>query len=462
MEESELRRQLEELCNSLKDSDLPALAKVVDEFLAKRSVENHVKWDARTRGKIRNDAIDSLAAHMRDNPGDKPEIDSDVLEQVTNTEPLEAKGFGGAKDSTELRALEATEAVEIHGETVICRDPSKLLSGIRSFFHSDSIWREFGRQRRESDLFEAYILPVRDRMQDGMHRGRLMAQNSLLWLSVKVSHIYMVQAAKVTPQQIYEGARSFVERASPDSHSVTLSTTSGIMDPMERFGTETFCEELKIDDPDTIRDKLKEKSPWRVRNFNEGLLHPDCQRRRLYFFDSEHTARNMKAVFESFTNEDARERYKQLATTLLFNSTKSNGFELYSIDSFKPWMKWYTRSAPNHALISFRSPETRKIAHGVELGFESFDQATRLWDALFSTPVLIDLLALKTGSSYLDIPATVVGLAGITERWLIRSQIEIHLLRRRINQELAQSGSRLSFPSEQEARNFINDLLKRP
>jgi hypothetical protein len=417
MEDKPISKPIGELCNQLDKEGLPATAKLLNNAVGDRSVIEHDRWDNETRAKAQERIVDALAEGMHTPPKQGTEVPPQDLRSIDSLPPIVLGKFSDAEDNTELRALEAAKVITRDGKSVLASNPGRLLSGLLTLLCDETIWRAYGAQLKVADLFDDVVSPVRDRLRPILNR------NNLFRLSSHALWFYGVKVHSVDVARIYQGAPDFVALAGTRT-ALTLSTSSGVIDPLERFGTDEVLEKLRIDRESEIVKRIARKSPWRVVNFRDGLLNPDIEARRLYFYDRQTTGAALANTLAALP-EDKQEAYKRLAADLLAEALQCPRFELYEVQSFEPWMWRYTRSAPGHVLISLRHPETRSITEGIELNFKDIDSRRRWFQRVFRWAGVVPGLA---------IPVAVAGeaedlLFEHVDKRLIRREAEEDILR---------------------------------
>ncbi len=376
MRDKPLSNQVGELCKKLKSVGLSTTAKLLNEVIGDRSVTEHEKWDDLTYSKTQEKIIDSLAEGIHTLPKEKPEIAPSDLRSFENIPSLEYKSSQNSQNNTELRALETTGVLKCLGKKILISNPGKLINGVVSLLQPEQIWRAFELRLKIKGLFDGTILPIRTQLK------RVASKDGLLYLSNYAACIYGVGVHPVSAKQIYEGAPNFISRAGSGT-ALTMSTSSGIIDPLERFGTDYILKWLNIGQESPLATKINKKDEWRVVNFDDGLLSRKYQAERLYFFDCKITSSSLKGTIDLLADEEKKKRYIKRAAKLLAEALEHPNFQLYAVPSFESWMTKYTRSAPGHTLISFRHPDTHSICDGIELNFRDPEKLHNWFSRIF-------------------------------------------------------------------------------
>lgn len=375
MGDKPLSRQIGSLCKRLSVSGLTTIAAILHRAIGDRSIIEHNQWDTKTRSKAQDRAIDALADGIHTPPNKGYELLPSDLKSIDELPSLEVGCFADASENSEIRILELLKVIKRDGRTILASNPGKLLMGVVALLSDEAIWRAYGLQLRAESIFDDIVLPLRTRIEE------TLSKENLIRLSYLAARIYGVQVTTVSTEAIYRGAPEFVARAG-SGVALTLSTSSGIIDPLERFGTTELLERLGLDKSSEITNKVHKKSPWRLINFRDGLLNRSFDARRLYFFDRQNTAKMMQETLDLLPDH-CRALYKRLSARLLMDALRCPNFELYEIERFDNWMWRYTRSAPGHALISLRHPDTKSISEGLEFNFKDPERIHLWYERLF-------------------------------------------------------------------------------
>jgi len=443
MNDKPISKPIGELCNRLEKKGLSTTAKLLNNAVGDRSVTEHNRWDDETRSKAQERIIDALAEGIHTPPKEEMEVPPQDLNAVENLPPIVLGRFTDAENNTELRALEAAKVITRDGKTVLSSNPGRLLSGLLTLLCDEMIWRAYGAQLKALGLFDEIVSPVQKRLQS------VLSRNNLFKLSSNALRVYGVKIHTVKVAEIYQGAPDFVARAGPRT-ALTLATSSGVLDPLERFGTDELLGKLGIDKDSEIAKRIAPKSPWRVINFRDGLLNPDMEARRLYFYDRQTTAAALKNTLAALPI-DKQETYKRLAAVLVAEALECPRFELYEVESFDPWMWRYTRSAPGHVLISLRHPKTRSITEGIELNFKDIESRRRWFNRVFRWAGAIPPLSLAVA-----IAGEVEDqLFGLMDRLFIRKKAEEDILN--VSQKIHLEGDTVK-EKQQLAYDIITEL----
>lgn len=108
-------------------------------------------------------------------------------------------------------------------------------------------------------------------------------------------------------------------------------------------------------------------NPFRIMNYEFGLLDPSIHGIRRYCFSRPDARRDLRAYADSLSGSDRR-RYAELAVDGLARTLGQQSVELASIDSpgdFDWWKDHIIRSSPAEVLLGLRDERARKVAHAL-------------------------------------------------------------------------------------------------
>lgn len=438
------RDQLREICEKFADAGLTTISKTISRLFRDRSPQDNAKWARETRQRAQDDIAESIAEGVH-TPLDQPEIDPDDLKSIADLPPIDLGIIQGASDNTEIRALKAAGAIDYQGERISTRDPKAFLFGLVALLGDRTVWAAIQARKKINDLYPEVIEPMQTSIL------QVLSYDTLLKVACQGSRLYHVPVASVTPEQIYRGAAAFVERASSDGGAsrtaLTNSTSSGIIDPLERVGTAEIERLLEIPSDSELREKLQKKDEWRVCNFRDGLLNPSFNAHRLYLFDRAATSRALRSTIDLLPPKSA-EKYRDLAAQNLHEALSFSNLELREVPQFSPWMARFTRSAPGHVLISLRHVKTKSIIEGVELTFDDPERYHRFYSRMFR---LASPLASALGGLGLGLP---VILAGFIEDWYF-DNMNSRLFSDRVQDSLSKGSALVSMQGRDEREQML-------
>lgn len=442
--------ELGRLFGKLRDVGLGITASLLKKVFGDRTPEEHAAWDKATREGVQDQIVEPLGQGIHTPPKEGVELAPSDLRALDDLPPIDCGPIPGAEESEELKALETAGAIERDGSQVVVPDPPRLMAGLTSLMADRHTWEAFGRQLRTPDVYQAIVAPIRASL------ARVTSYDTLLWLSCHAAQLYGVRIRKVKAQDIYRGANAFVAQAGSGT-ALTNSTSSGVIDPLERSGTEEVLKVLDVPPDSAVAERVGKKDAWRIHNFREGLLNSQLAARRPYFFDRGVTARALSATLSALPQEK-RDLYKAMAAGHLVEALDCPRFELYEVTSFTPWMWRYTRSAPGHVLISFRHPATHAIAEGIELKFTDPTKLHNWYQVIFT----------GTAAGLAGVPplALAVIAAGLLEQSTFLG-VDSHVLRPKAEQDMVQHAKRVQLERGtnaerlKSARTYIDSLVEK-
>jgi len=451
MTDKPLADRIAALSKVMETRGLNALARLLFRVAGDRSTAEHEKWD-RSRDKAQNAAIESVTANIHTTPQAEPEIAPDVVREIDSLPPV-ALGNADTIQNPEVAALEATGAIRREGGRLWTSDPMRFLSGFVALCADKSTWIAFSRQRGTPGLYADLIEPVATRLKD------VLSYDNVLKLSCQVSRVYGVRVRTVPVSEVYRSAPAFVENARMGM-AMTLSTSSGVIDPLERAGTEDVLDQLGIPRDSEVAKKFGKKDAWRIINFRDGLLSPAFDARRPYFFDRKVTAKAMQDTLAVIPDQTGREKYKNMAASNLADALTCKRFELYEVAAFENWMWRYTRSSAGHALISIRHPQTKSIAEGIEIRFTNPERRHRWFQGVFGFA--------EIAASLGNLPPLAIAAiaAALQTEELLYDHIDTHVLRKEAESDMLRCSKPVVLPGatpterQDEARRYIDSLLR--
>lgn len=108
-------------------------------------------------------------------------------------------------------------------------------------------------------------------------------------------------------------------------------------------------------------------NPFRVLNYEYGLLDPEIHGIRRYCFSAPHARRDLRAYAASLSGRD-RHRYVDYSVEVLTRTLLQQSIELSAIDSepdFDWWKDHIIRSSQPEVLLGLRDDRARKVAHAL-------------------------------------------------------------------------------------------------
>lgn len=237
---NEFRDALKDLYARTSSIGLTIIATLLNRIFEERSPEEHAEWDKATRQQWQDRIAEPVATGVHNLPDAEPEIPPSELLSLGELPPLDGGTFTDAAESTEVKALEAAGAVVRDGRRLLVLEPQRLLSGLVRLLDDKSLWLAVEAQIRSNQLYNGIVAPVQQAL------GQVTPYNALLTLFCEASRLYGVSVRRVSAEQIYCGAPAFVARAGSDT-ALTMSRSSGLIDPLERYGTKEIVRMLNLD-----------------------------------------------------------------------------------------------------------------------------------------------------------------------------------------------------------------------
>jgi hypothetical protein len=348
------------LCVKLEEHRLCSTAQLFYQSVGKYSFDEFEDWDKKTNLKTIADVLDELADNIWKEPEAEPEL-SDNLANRVKILPLPNLAKIEGEENSEIKMLKDNKIIqtiksnsfEVVGNIA---EVVAFYDAIRFLWHSANFTIESIINYSELCNYLRSFLddPI------GIHFLKQIFFAGIF---------YSPSFQKVSAEEIYRGTRGYLERAE-GGIAVTFATSSGIIDPLERYGTAAFANKLELDGE--VSKGLPLKDPWREVNFSNGLLNKELPS-RAYFFNRQYTAKKMQQVYNNLSS-DIKEKYVRLSVGLLEEALlleNINKLRLYEVDSksFEPPLWRLTRIAPNYLLISCRNKNTKAIAHGLLFNF---------------------------------------------------------------------------------------------
>lgn len=380
--------RLGEVARRFKDAGLRTVSQLLTQVFGERTSGDHERWDEQTRQRAQDKFIDFLSASANAPAKEREEAPPDEVKQLQDLPPIDCGILNESSDHPEAIALRVSDAVRGDEKKLLAPSPQNVLFGLIRIMSNPSIWLAFEREHKLPGLYKAVLEPLAKTM------SQVVPYDTLVRLSCQVSRLYRVRVRAVTAEEIYVEALKFVDIAG-SGVALTNSTSSGIIDPLERLGTQRLLAALNVSADTEVAQKIAKKSHWREQNF-AALLDRDAAARRPYFFDRTMTAQVLRSTIDTLPDH-ARASYINLAAENLANALECPRFELYEVAKFENWMQYLTRTAPGHTLYSFRHPRTKAITEGIELTFIDPLRQHKFYEQIFG--------ALGLGSLYFGWPS---------------------------------------------------------
>lgn len=281
--------------------------------------------------------------------------------------------------SEELRLLLAFRDIEIEEDYVKYDDPTDILSTVLKMSFPIPVLHRFLRHqiglRGEHDYEELkrFFGPLHGALRESLgERFRDVLYRCVFGLS----RLYGVPPIKkLKPEDFYIGGYPFYMRHQGEP-TITFSTSSGLPNPLERYGTDEFVRRYSIP-PDNAGDLLL-KNPYRSDNFSKGILNKRMNCRRTYIWEKKGTSEALKEALTKVP-ENKKQAFLDDATKSLTEALMIEKIRIIEIEEFDGWMNRFTRNARDEIMFSLRGTESKRISEAIHIGFgmEAMQQRRR-------------------------------------------------------------------------------------
>jgi len=257
MRDKPLAKEIGDLCKVLYRAGLKTTALLLDKHIGDRSLSEHKNADEKAHAKLQEKAMESLPEGIHSDPDKAGEVDPTVLNGIKDSVQAETT-VPDAPESTELKFYQWLGLLIRDGQKILIQSPGALVSGLVALTEN-SIARAFA-QELEPFLpqdAQAIVKRLKDELKDDWDLFR----DDLFQLSCRSSIVYGVQCRALTAAGVYLEAGQFVERAVETRktlyprgacdpwirmQAVTFASTSGIIDPLERYGRGELSKQLGL------------------------------------------------------------------------------------------------------------------------------------------------------------------------------------------------------------------------
>jgi excisionase family DNA binding protein len=185
---------------------------------------------------------------------------------------------------------------------------------------------------------------------------------------------------RYTAPLVYLGCNRFMRQAQADGISITYAASPGAILPQSYHGAPVLAEMLAgrgrrvqpwqfKKGSEALGPALRgsTKSPFRVFNFEYGLLDSAIHGIRRYCFSMERAREEFRTFTEQLPRED-RAAYHELAIETLAYALEKPFVEMAAVESpaaFDWWKDHITRSSPRETVIGLRGEKARTTAHAL-------------------------------------------------------------------------------------------------
>lgn len=342
-------------------------------LLLKKSLEitprDYIKLNKESRMSARECTLDSLTKALEKNATE--ELNDRSRHSLENLPKIEQPAEDIDGESEESKLIGAFEDVHIEEGYVKYDDPGDPLSTLVKMSFSDRIlynylkvqyglrdWQDY---ERISRLLFSPLHRVLRKCLGEQYKDKLY-----LYL-FKLSRLYgMPPVKKLKPTDVYTGAYSFYKGHEGES-TITFSTSSGLPNPLERYGTDEFADRYSIPDSD-IGDLLL-KNPYRMDSFAKAILNRDIDCRRVYVWEKDGTSKALKTAAAKVPREK-RQQFLDEAADLLAEGFLLEQIRIIEINEFDEWMRRFTRNAKGEVMLSMRGTDSKRISEAIQVSFD--------------------------------------------------------------------------------------------
>lgn len=341
--------------------------------LLKKSVEvapqDYKKLNYERRTDVQRATLDSVIDAIEKDAAE--ELNEEAKDSLEHLPKIEQKAEDIDDESEESRIIQAFQDVEMDGSYVKYDDPWDPLSTILKMSFSDRILYSylkvrFGlRDQRDYDqIKKSYFGPLHHVLSESLGER---FKDTLYLLVFQLSRLYGVPPVKkLKPTDVYTGGYPFY-RGHEGESTITFSTSSGLPNPLERFGTDEFAHKYSVPDHDT--GDLLLKNPYRMDNFAKGILNRDIDCKRLYVWEKEGTSKALKRALD-VVPINKRQEFLNEAVKLLAEAFVFDRIRIIQLDEFDRWMRRFTRNAKGEIMFSLRGRESKRISEAIQVNFD--------------------------------------------------------------------------------------------
>ena len=336
---------------------------------AELAPEEHRKVSYERRVEIQGVALDSVVEAIEKDAAE--ELNEGAKESLEDFPRIEQKTEDLDERSEESKVIQAFQDVEMEGGYVKYDDPWDPLSTLLKMSFSDRILLSylklrFGlRDQHDYDQMEKWFFgPLRRVLGESLGER---FKDKLYLLVFQASRMYGVPPIKkLRATDVYLGGYQFY-RGHEGESTITFSTSSGLPNPLERFGTDEFARRYSI--PDHELGGFLLKNPYRMDNFAKGILNREVDCKRVYVWDKGGTSESLKRAL-AVVPTDKRQEFLDEAVKLLAEAFVFDRIRIIELDEFDRWMRRFTRNARGEIMFSLRGKESKKISEAIQINFD--------------------------------------------------------------------------------------------
>jgi len=152
-------------------------------------------------------------------------------------------------------------------------------------------------------------------------------------LIFQLSRLYGVSPIKrLKAEDVYLKGYEFY-KSHENQSTITFSVSSGLLNPLERYGTDEFVRRYSI-----VLEKINDidillKNPYRIHNFPNGILNKEINTKRIYVWEREGTSEALKKALH-LVPKDQKQRFLDDAVILLSEAFMLDKIKIFEIEKF--------------------------------------------------------------------------------------------------------------------------------
>jgi len=342
-------------------------------LLLRKSIEinpdDYKQFNQEKRTEIQRVALNSLLNAIQDNQFE--ELNDEAENSLVHFPKIEQNITGIDSHSEESEIIEVFRDVQIERDYIKYNDPTDILFTLLKMSFNDHVLYSFFKRRFNLRDQKDYNEIKRDFIGP-LHRSlrELLGErfkDSLYLLIFRLSRVYGVPPIKpLKPEDVYTKGYDFY-KGHEGEFTITFSTSSGLPNPLERYGTEKFCKRYLVPS-DRLGDLLL-KNPYRGDNFSKGILNNDISSRRIYIWERDRTSEALKEAL-NIVPKDKRQLFLDDAVNLFSQSLMFDKIRIIEIEKFDGWMSRFTRNAKGEIMFSIRGTKSKRISHAIHVNFD--------------------------------------------------------------------------------------------
>ncbi|MCJ7498484.1 MAG: hypothetical protein MUO78_10205, partial [candidate division Zixibacteria bacterium] len=306
-------------------------------LLLKKSIEvepkDYKEFNYEKRTRVQEITLDSLLNAIDKN--EIEELNNEAKNSLENFPKIEQKVDDIDGQSEESKLIQAFGDVDIEKTNIKYDDPWDPLSTILKMSFADPILYSFLKhqfslrdQHDYNEVKKSFFSPLHHTLKESL--GEKF--KDVLYLSVfQLSHLYGVPPIKkFKPADVYTGGYPFYKGHEGES-TITFATSSGLPNPLERFGTDKFVQKYSV--PSDPGGDLLLKNPFRMDNFTKGILNNDINCKRIYVWEKDRTSKALKEALDKVP-EDKRQEFLDDSVNLLAEAFMFDKIRIIEIEKF--------------------------------------------------------------------------------------------------------------------------------